>query len=132
MSVWLFARDKIPSNCLRCGIMTDRGIQIEHTESWQSPADDSDSSGKISLGVHVLGMFGFALLRPFRRSMSRILFGARQQKERQFERIAIAVSECLECSTGPVFPIAASMSDSAIKVAAHRAFVDAHRILNEQ
>ena len=129
-SVWLFTRDKIPSHCLRCGIPTDRRISIEHTESWQSPADSSDSPAKFRLGLNVLGLFGF-VLRPLFRSMFRILFGARQQEDRQFERIAIAVPECCECSSGPVFPIAASMQDSAIKVAAHRTFADAHRIFNE-
>ena len=63
--------------------------------------------------------------------MFRILFGVKQQDERQFERIAINVPECPECNRGPLFPIAASMSDSALKVAAHRTFVDALRCLNE-
>ena len=71
---------------------------------------------------------GFGVLRP----MFRILFGVKQQDERQFERIAITVPECPECNRGPLFPIAASMSDSALKVAAHRTFVDALRCLNEQ
>lgn len=131
-SVWLFARDRIPSHCLRCGNLTDRKIRIAHTESWLSSAGDSDSSGRSGLGIVILRLMGFGVLKLLFGMMFRILFGVKQQDERQFERIAITVPECPECNRGPLFPIAASMSDSALKVAAHRTFVDALRCLNEQ
>ena len=84
------------------------------------------------LGIVILRLMGFGVLKLLFGMMFRILFGVKQADERQFERIAITVPECPECNRGPLFPIAASMSDSALKVAAHRTFVDALRCLNEQ
>lgn len=129
-STWICTTDKIPDLCIRCGTPTRHRIKIEHSEAWESLGDGPEDVGSSGIGPWLLTFLIDFVVVSLIRGLARIPLSNQVHIVHRCQSISVKVPECVECSVGQVFPLAASMQDSAMRIAAHVRFVDEHRTLN--
>ncbi len=120
-SVWIKPTDKMPQSCHQCGTSCDRTATVKHTQAWESTDDVPMSRNFLAVVVgFAFGWIWYLLIRDKGGSAN----------SRRFESIIVRIPQCPFCSSKPIEQIAASIEDNALKLVAHRDFVEEFEAVN--
>ncbi len=114
-AIWLRERDRLPDCCQLCGAAASRKVRTEHSRAWEEGEEISTSRqiGAILVGV-LFGWLWYLIVRDKGGAVS----------NRRYEKIVLQLPRCNACSKVNVEPAGASFPDGALKIVAHRIFVD--------
>jgi hypothetical protein len=105
----------MPQICHQCGSACDRVTAVKHTQAWESSDEVPKSRNLLAVLIgFAFGWIWYLIIRD----------KSAAGNSRRFESIVVRVPQCPLCSSKPIEQIAASVEDNALKLVAHRAFVD--------
>lgn len=115
ISLWVRPNDRMPHLCHQCGSACDRFKELKHTQAWESSDEVPKSRNLLAVLIgFAFGWIWYLIIRD--------KGGA--GNSRRFESIVVQLPQCPLCCANPIEQIAASVEDNALKIVAHRAFVD--------
>ena len=114
-AIWLRERDRLHDCCQLCGAGASRKARTEQSRAWEEGEEISKSRQMCAILVGVLfGWLWYLIVRDKGGAVS----------NRRYEKIVLQLPRCNACSKVNVEPAGASFPDGALKIVAHRIFVD--------
>lgn len=120
-AIWLRELDRLPDCCQLCGAGASRKVRTEQSRAWEEGEGTSNTRHVMAIAV---GIFVGLVSNIFGLIWYLIVRDKGGGSNRGYQKIVLQLPRCNACSNVNIEPAGASFPDGALKIVAHRIFVN--------